>query len=201
VFEQCALQGLSLQRQGWLAQTRRGRLRARDVVLAVGAWAPQLASAVGVRWLRKAIQPGKGYSITYTPPSLRPQRPLVLKEPSVCVTSWRGGYRLGSTMEFSGYDDSLNERRLGALERGAAEFLRQPFGPDVVEKWCGWRPMSRDDVPLIGRVPGRAGLWLNLGHGMMGVGMSAGGGQLLADLITGRTPDLDPAPFDPARFA
>ena len=45
--------------------------------------------------------------------------PLVLKERSVCVTAWSSGYRLGSTMEFAGYDTSLNRTRLDALRRGA----------------------------------------------------------------------------------
>lgn len=200
-FERCRLLALDADKQGVLAHTTRGRIRARDVVLATGAWAPQVASAVGLRWLRKAIQPGKGYSITYAPPAVVPKRPLVLIEPSVCVTSWRGGYRLGSTMEFSGFDASLNERRLAALERGAAQFLHHPMGTEVQEKWCGWRPMSRDDIPLIGRAPKHPHLWMTLGHGMMGVGMSAGGGQLLANLMTGREVDVDPMPFDPARYA
>lgn len=200
VFERCRLRALEDGRGGLLAHTSRGRIRARDVVLATGAWAPQLARAVGLPWLRKAIQPGKGYSITYSPPAVLPRRPLVLIEPSVCVTHWRGGYRLGSTMEFSGYDDSLNMRRLDALERGARAFLHEPVGPEVQEKWCGWRPMSRDDIPLIGRAPGHAHLWLSVGHGMMGMGMSAGGGQLLADLMLDRAPAIPTAPFDPARF-
>lgn len=200
LFERCRLRALEHGKHATVAVTTRGRIQARDVVLATGAWAPLLAAAVGLHWLRKAIQPGKGYSITYAPPVLLPKRPLVLIEPSVCVTSWRDGYRLGSTMEFSGFDDSLNARRLGALERGAAAFLHHPVGPEVQEKWCGWRPMSRDDIPLIGRAPGRPRLWLAVGHGMMGVGMSAGSGQLLADLICGRAPAVDPAPFDPARF-
>ena len=114
---------------------------------------------------------------------------------SVCVTSWGSGYRLGSTMEFSGFDDTLNTRRLAALERGAAEYLHQPVGPEVRERWFGWRPMSVDDIPIIGPVPGRKGLWLATGHGMMGVGMSAATGQLVADLVTGRAPAIDPAPY------
>ena len=61
--------------------------------------------------------------------------------------------------------------------------------------------MSRDDIPLIGRAPGHRHLWLATGHGMMGVGMSAGTGQMLADLVAGRAPAVDPAAFDPARFA
>ncbi|MDO5610112.1 MAG: FAD-dependent oxidoreductase [Pseudomonadota bacterium] len=176
-------------------------LTANHVVLAAGAWSPLLADAIGARWLRGVIQPGKGYSITYDAPALMPKRPLILHERSVCVSFWQGGYRLGSTMEFSGYDDSLNPRRLAALERGAAEYLHQPVGPEVRERWFGWRPMSLDDVPLIGRIPGRERSWLATGHGMMGMGMSTGTGQLLADLITGATPAVDPAPFSPARFA
>ena len=201
IIEHCALQSLASGAQGVLATTAQGQLRARDVILATGAWSSQIASEVGLPWLRKTIQPGKGYSITYSSPPLAPKRPVILYEPSVCVTAWGSGYRLGSTMEFTGFDDSLNEKRLGALERGAAQFLHHPVGPEVREKWCGWRPMSRDDIPLIGRAPGHPHLWMAVGHGMMGVSMSASTGQLLADMIAGRTPCVNPAPFDPARFA
>ena len=61
--------------------------------------------------------------------------------------------------------------------------------------------MSLDDMPLIGRIPGRARSWMAAGHGMMGIGMSAGTGQLLADMMTGREPAVNPAPFSPTRFA
>ena len=201
IIEDVPLQALEPGHGGLQAITATGVIRARDVVIAAGAWSPRIAQAIGLPWLRKAIQPGKGYSITYSRPALVPRRPLTLRERSVCVTTWDSGFRLGSTMEFSGYDTSLNERRLGALERGAREYLHEPVGPDIHERWFGWRPMSRDDVPLIGRAPGHQHLWLATGHGMMGVGMSAGTGQLLADLIAGRQPAVDPQPFDPARFA
>ena len=201
IREHCALQGLAREGGRSVVRTADGELRARDVVIAAGAWSPRLAVALNLPWLRHVIQPGKGYSITYDRPSLVPKRPLILKERSVCVSSWPDGYRLGSTMEFSGFDESLNERRLAALERGAAEYLHEPVGPRVRERWFGWRPMSLDDVPLIGAVPGRDGLWLATGHGMMGIGMSAGTGQLLADMLTGQAPAIDPAPFAPERFA
>lgn len=201
IIENCALLALDSSEKGVVADTAQGRVRANLAVLATGAWAPQLAAEVGLPWMRRAIQPGKGYSITYSSPALTPKRPVILYEPSVCVTAWPSGYRLGSTMEFTGYDSSLNERRLGALERGASQFLHHPVGPEIREKWSGWRPMSRDDIPLIGRAPGHKHLWMAVGHGMMGVSMSASTGQLLADMIAGRTPCVDPAPFDPARFA
>jgi D-amino-acid dehydrogenase len=179
-------------------QTSEGERRASQVVMALGAWSPLFASMLG---LKIPIQPGKGYSITYERPATVPRRALVLKERSVCVTTWADGYRLGSTMEFAGYDQRLNRTRLDALERGAREYLRDPVGPSKREQWCGWRPMTWDDLPLIGRAPGHTNLWLATGHGMMGMGMSAGTGRLLAELMAGRAPALDPAPYAPARFA
>lgn len=195
IDEHRPLQSLATDANGVRVETSSGPILARDVVVATGAWSPRLARAIGVPALRRAMQPGKGYSITYSRPALVPRRPLVLRERSVCVTAWGSGFRLGSTMEFSGFDDTLNARRLAALERGAAEYLHQPVGPQVHERWFGWRPMSIDDVPFIGAVPGREGVWLATGHGMMGVGMSAATGQLVADLVSGRAPAIDPAPY------
>lgn len=201
IDEHRALVSLDMERDGARLDTAAGPLRAREVVIATGAWSARLAVVLGLRWLRHAVQPGKGYSITYASPALVPRRPLVLRERAVCVTAWGSGFRLGSTMEFSGFDDSFNTRRLAALERGAAEYLHQPVGPEVRERWFGWRPMSCDDIPIIGAVPGRDRLWLATGHGMMGMGMSAGTGQMLADLMTGHAPPIDPAPYRPDRFA
>lgn len=177
--------------------TDRGRRAGRDMVLALGSWSPAMLKPLGVKL---PIQPGKGYSITYDRPALAPHRPIVLRERSVCVTTWNSGYRLGSTMEFSGFDDSLNRRRLDALERAAREYLHEPVGPVKREEWFGWRPMTHDDVPVIGRAPGHDNLWLATGHGMLGVSMSAGTGRLLADMVCGKDAFLDPAPYAPERF-
>lgn len=174
-----------------------GRFLAGDVVVAMGPWSAPFLAPYG---LHLPIQPGKGYSQTYSSPALVPNMPLVLRERSVCVTAWEGGFRLGSTMEFSGYDDALNPTRLAALERGARDFLREPVGPELRERWFGWRPMTVDDLPLVGPAPVLDRLWLATGHGMMGMGMSAVTGELLADLLCGRPPALDPAPVRATRF-
>jgi D-amino-acid dehydrogenase len=174
------------------------RLRGGHALVAAGAWSPMLLKSLR---LQVPVQPGKGYSITYTSPNQVPRRPLVLKEPSVCVTAWGSGYRLGSTMEFSGYDSRLNRTRLDALVRGAQTFLHEPEGPRRLEEWYGWRPMTWDDLPLIGAAPGHPRLLLACGHGMLGVSMSAATGMLVADLICGRAPVVDPHPYDPRRFA
>ena len=61
-------------------------------------------------------------------------------------------------------------------------------GPVKREEWFGWRPMTFDDLPIIGRVPGAPHLWLATGHGMLGVSMSVATAALVADLVTGRAP-------------
>ena len=177
--------------------SRRGLFRGERVVLALGAWSPLLASRLG---LRLPMQPGKGYSLTYSRPMQVPHHALTLREPSVCVTHWNDGFRLGSTMEFSGYSEGLNRSRLDALRRGAAANLREPEGADLQEEWWGWRPMSVDEVPIIGPSARWSNLWLATAHGMLGVSMSAATGELVAALLAGMPGAIDPAPYAPARF-
>ncbi len=178
-------------------RTTRGVFRGDNVVMALGAWSPLLGKELG---LRLPMQPGKGYSLTYARPSLAPRHALVLREPAVCVTTWGSSYRLGSTMEFSGYAEGLNRTRLDALRRGAAEGLREPEGPQLIEEWWGWRPMSVDEVPIIGPSSRWSNLTFATAHGMLGVSMSAATGELVASLLRGVTPAIDPTPYAPARF-
>ena len=199
IRESTTIAGFRVER-GRLASvaTNRGDFTGRDVVFALGAWSPLVGRQLD---LRIPIQPGKGYSITYTRPALAPRVPLTLKERQVCVTAWDSGYRLGSTMEFAGYDATLNRTRLDALRRGAAEYLREPEGPRVVEEWYGWRPMTYDDLPIFGRAARVQNLVLATGHGMLGVTMSAATGLLIAELVGGQPASLDLAPFAPSRFS
>lgn len=178
-------------------RTVQGDFHAEQVVWALGAWSGPLADLLD---LRLPVQPAKGYSITYERPAKPTTIPLVLKERGVCVTSWPSGYRLGSTLEFAGFDDSLNRVRLAALERGAREYLREPTGPRVLEEWCGWRPMTHDDLPILGAAPGWNNLWMATGHGMLGVTLSALTGLLIAELVQGRATSHDVAALRPGRF-
>lgn len=198
IEEQCRVDRLEPMSDGVRLATSQGEREGGDAVIALGAWTPAFARRLGIR---APIQPGKGYSITYSRPARVPRHPMVLKDRSVCVTVWGSGFRLGSTMEFSGHDDTLNATRLAALERGAREFLREPVGAEVHERWCGWRPMTWDDLPLLGRAPGQRKVWIAAGHGMLGISMSTATGQLMADLMTGRPPAFDPSPYRPERFA
>ncbi|MCK7595176.1 NAD(P)/FAD-dependent oxidoreductase [Pseudomarimonas salicorniae] len=198
IVEGCSIDRVSAEpRRAWVALSDGRQLDARHLVLATGAWSPRWSRQLG---LRIPIQPGKGYSMTYERPDQAPRRPLVLKERSVCVTAWGSGFRLGSTMEFSGYDDRLDPVRLGALERGASEYLHQPTGPSRVEQWYGWRPMCVDDLPLIGPLPGRESVLVATGHGMMGVSMSTATAQLVGAMVCGDALPVDAHAFRPERF-
>ncbi|EMT5437433.1 MULTISPECIES: FAD-dependent oxidoreductase [Stenotrophomonas maltophilia group] len=197
IDEQKDVQGFSDDAHGVRVQVGGQALRARELVLATGPWSRDWARQLD---LRVPIQPGKGYSLTWSRPAQVPQRPVVLKDHSVFVIAWREALRLGGTMEFAGADPQLRMGRLQALQQAADHYLRAPRGAQLQEQWCGWRPMSVDDVPLIGRAPAHPHVWLAAGHGMLGISMSAGTGQLIADLVCGRTPAIDPAPYRPERF-
>ena len=191
------VEAISETHDGVQLKTTVGVIAAKTAVLAAGAWSPLISKSLG---FALPIQPGKGYSLTMDRPERCPKHCLVLKEKSVAVTPWSEGYRLGSTMEFVGYDQSLNPARIQALIDGASAFLHTPTSRGESKPWFGWRPMTMDTVPIIDRAPGFKNLWLATGHSMLGVSMSTGTGRLIAELITGETAHIDPAPYQYARF-
>jgi D-amino-acid dehydrogenase len=146
------------------------------------------------------IQPGKGYSITMARPARCPTIPLIFDEHRVAVTPMRSGYRLGSTMEFAGYDTSLNRARLNLLREAARHYLHEPLGEPVLEEWYGWRPMTYDGKPIIDRSPALGNVWIAAGHNMLGLSMAPATGRLVAELLDGRPPHIDPAPYSVKRF-
>jgi D-amino-acid dehydrogenase len=193
IREQCELRDFLTERRtvkGLL--TSQGQLSADQVVVATGAWTPQLC-----RLLRTpiAIQPGKGYSITMPRPARCPRYPLVFEEDRVAISPYASGYRIGSTMEFAGYDTRLNPDRLRLLRDTASLYLHEPLAEPVLESWYGWRPMTPDGLPFLGPVPAFDNVYLAAGHGMLGVSMSPATGRLLSELVCGKTPHLDPQPY------
>jgi D-amino-acid dehydrogenase len=196
--EQCPLQDLVRdQGRAVAARTPQGDLPADVFVVATGAWTPLLARVFGCRI---PIQPGKGYSMTMPRPAVCPNLPLLFPEHRVAVTPMLSGYRLGSIMEFAGYDNTIDPRRLALLTSGAAHYLREPSCEPVLERWTGWRPMTYDSLPIIDRVPGLANVFLAAGHNMLGLSMAPATGKLVAELVNGVTPHLKPEPYSVRRF-
>jgi D-amino-acid dehydrogenase len=179
------------------AATAEGQLEADLFVLAAGAWTPLLNETLGCRI---PIQPGKGYSITMPRPKRCPKYPLILEEHRVAITPMRTGYRIGSTMEFAGYDETLNRRRLDLLRHAAQIYLHEPTCEPTQEEWFGWRPMTPDSLPIIDWSPALSNVLVAAGHNMLGVSMAPATGKLAAELASGRAPHVDLAPFSVRRF-
>jgi len=193
-------EAMGLARQGGRVvgvETRQGTLSADVVVIALGAWSPLWQRQLGCKL---PIQPGKGYSITMPRPSRCPRIPLIFEEDRVAITPFSDGYRIGSTMEFAGYDATLNRRRLDLLRRSARWYLHEPEAEPVHEEWWGWRPMVPDGKPIIGRAGKLDNVYLATGHGMLGLSLATGTARLIRELVTGAVPHVDATPYRVSRF-
>jgi D-amino-acid dehydrogenase len=182
--------------------TTRGDYTAEQVVLAAGAWSPQLGQTLG---LHLPVQAAKGYSITIPRPAHGVEVPLHLAERKVGVTPMGTKLRLAGTLELAGLDLSINRRRVNAIQQGAQEYLELAAGftaePNQIEIWRGLRPLTPDTLPIIGRCRAIANLTIATGHGMMGVSMGPITGKLVAQLVEGEQPEFDIALLAAERFA
>jgi D-amino-acid dehydrogenase len=193
IFENCGCDEFVIESNRIkAAKTEQGDIAGAHFVVATGAWTPQLNRLLGCR---VPIEPGKGYSITMPRPTICPKYPLIFEQHRVAVTPLKSCYRIGSTMEFAGYDGSINERRLRLLTDSAAIYLREPMAEPILEKWYGWRPMTWDSLPYIDRAPLAKNVWVAAGHNMLGLSTATATGELIGELITGQPPHLDVARF------
>ena len=193
IREACQLTGFD--REGSIVravQTSTGPIAADQVVVATGAWTPQLRAQLQTSI---PIEPGKGYSLVMPKPSICPKISMIFEEHRVAITPLATTYRIGSTMEFAGYDTSIRPERLKLLTDGAAIYLREPVATPTIESWFGWRPMTPDSLPLIGRLPRLTNVTLAAGHGMLGLSMAPGTGKLVSQIVTGAAPHIDPLPY------
>lgn len=208
--ERCAQEGVVFRYGRAVAaiETQRGRftalrltdgerLDAEALVVAAGSYSAPLLRPLG---LRLPLIPAKGYSLTIplaVPPAPTYAPTVSLTDEAAKLVFSRLGdtLRVAGTAEFAGFDLSLNEARIAPiLARVRAIFPRLPLDEKRIERWCGLRPATPGNVPLIGATP-IAGLYLNTGHGTLGWTMAVGSGALLADLIAGRPPAIDPRPY------
>ena len=178
-------------------ETTRGSFAADEVVLATGAWSKRVAAELGVR---VPMLGAKGYTVLLPPVPEMPRRAMQLADRKIAVTPHDGRLRLSGTLELVDADFSITESRVDAILAGARQALRLPEPLTPVEVWRGLRPTLPDGLPMIGRARGRANLWLATGHQMTGLKTAPATGRLLAELMTGETPSLDPTPFRPDRF-
>ena len=179
--------------------TSAGVLMADSYVMALGSHSPALLRAAGIDL---PVYPVKGYSITM-PVADVTEAPIstVMDETfKVAITRLGDRIRVGGTAELAGYSNTLREPRRRTLVHSVTDLF--PRGGDVsrAKFWTGLRPMTPDGPPVVG--PTRvANLWLNTGHGTLGWTMSCGSGALLADLMSGRRPNIEHEDLAVARYA
>ncbi|ROR29660.1 D-amino acid dehydrogenase [Inmirania thermothiophila] len=182
-------------------QTTEGPVEADAFVLAAGSYSPLLARRLG---LDLPIRPVKGYSITVPCGDWKEELhlPVVDDDLHLAITPLGRRLRVAGTAEFTGWDTTVRPGRIAMLRRLVEELL-PTFAPHLrsaeIAEWAGLRPMSCDGVPILGPTPVE-GLFLCTGTGHLGWTLAWGAGRLVADLVTGRTPHLDPADYALARF-
>lgn len=182
-------------------QTSVGEYAADAVVIAAGSYSDRVARAFGGG---VPVRPVKGYSITAPMGGWTrgPRIPVIDDHYHAVVTPLGERLRVGGTAEFAGYDARLTPTRIDNLKRFLVALYPEyaPFMDESqIESWCGFRPMSADGVPIMGRSR-LENVYFNTGHGHLGWTMAAGAGRMVADLVSRRDPAIDPAPYRPSRF-
>lgn len=169
--------------------TSAGEMKADAYVLALGSYSPILLRDIAVRI---PVYPIKGYSITapIADSACAPESTVMDETYKVAITRLGDRIRVGGTAEIAGYDLRLRNDRRATLEHSLCDLF--PNGGDVAkaEFWTGLRPMTPDGTPVIGPTPYR-NLFLNTGHGTLGWTMACGSGRVLADLVTGKRPEIE----------
>ena len=169
-------------------QTSAGRLAADAFVVALGSHSPALVAPFGIRL---PVHPVKGYSLTLpiVDESRAPVSTVMDETYKVAITRLGDRIRVGGLAELAGFDLSLSPRRRATLAKSVGELFGGAGDLERATFWAGLRPMTPDGTPVIGPTPA-ANLWLNTGHGTLGWTMAAGSAQLLADLVSGKAPQI-----------
>jgi len=175
-------------------RTPAGDLYAGTVVLAAGAWSADLLKPLG---LSLAVKPVKGQMILVQgAPDL--VRAVVQGGDTYLVPRADGRLLVGSTLEDAGFDKSVTPAGVGGLAARGAAILPALGGLPLVGSWAGLRPGTPDRLPYLGRAS-MEGLIVATGHFRNGILLAPITAELVADLVAGRAPSIDLAPFDPQR--
>ena len=183
--------------EGWKLRTVRGPLEADGIVVALGPWSDVLTRALGYR-LPLAVK--RGYHMNYRAAGeARLNFPILDVERGYFMGPMRRGIRLTTGAEFALRDAPRTPVQLARAEPIARELFPLAERLDV-EPWMGARPCTPDMLPVIGPAPSHANLWFAFGHAHHGLTLAAVTGRMIAEMATGETPFVDPAPYSAARF-
>src|SRR5579883_1496051 len=193
------------------AQTTRGRIRTPRLVNAAGPWSPAVAALCGTEL---PVRPRKGH-IVVTEPLPRLVYHKVFEagyagtvasdeaalQVAAVVEDTRGGtILLGSSRQLVGFRPGVEVAVLRAIVRRALRFFPILASVQALRAYVGYRAFAPDHLPIVGADPAVPGYYVNTGHEGAGICLGPISGKLLAQLVLGRTPEIDMAPFRPDRF-
>ncbi|MCW2307526.1 NAD(P)/FAD-dependent oxidoreductase [Rhodobium gokarnense] len=165
-------------------------------VLATGVWSKGLTAKLG---LTVPLESERGYHIELFEPSVMPKSPSMIASGKFVATPMEGRLRLAGIVEFGGLEASPSRAPFDLLMRNIKAAI-----PGITwkktEEWMGHRPAPSDSIPLIGPVPGAKNVYLGYGHHHVGLTGGPKTGRLLSQMISGKTPNIDLAPYAPSRF-
>jgi len=180
------------------ADTDQGRLEADAFVMSLGSFSPLFLRKIG---LRVPIYPLKGYSVTIPTEGHHGAPRLAIHEGSRRIVMSRLGERLraAGTAELTGYDSSISAARTQAILDVTMALFPQCGDAAKAERWAGFRPMTPDCLPILGRTK-FDNLYMDTGHGSTGWTYACGSGQVIADMISGAAPAIDLSGLTADRF-
>lgn len=190
VIEHAQVQAVTVSEGG-----RHRQLHAGEVVVTAGAWTGRLLAQAGLPAL--PVKPVKGEMLLY-----QPEHPLltsiVLSQGRYLIPRADGLILAGSTLEHCGFDKTATESARDSLHRSACGILPVLGQVAIAGHWAGLRPGAPAGVPFVGRIPGIRNLSVNAGHYRNGLVLAPAAARLMSDLLLGRRPVINPAPYDPS---
>ncbi|MFI4988701.1 MAG: NAD(P)/FAD-dependent oxidoreductase [Alphaproteobacteria bacterium] len=201
-FQRCRALGFVLDGARLRAiRTDQGELAADAAVIAAGAYAKPLAASLGDR---VPLESERGYHLMIRDPEVAPRLPVSDATGKFVATPMAEGLRFAGTVELASLDAAPNWRRARMLlEQGRRLFpgLAGVYPEERLSQWMGHRPSLPDSLPVIGPSRRSPDVYYAFGHGHVGMTGGPMTGRLIADLVAGRPPALDLAPFSAGRFA
>lgn len=168
-----------------------GTVEGDAYIVALGSYSPLLLGSLGIRI---PVYPLKGYSITLplgpAEQAAAPSVSLTDEAHKIVISRLGSRLRAAGTAELTGYDSAINPLRCAAIARRIRQLFPQLGAVTTIGNWAGLRPATPNNVPIVGRTKLR-NLYLNTGHGTLGWTLACGSGKALADLISGRKPEVD----------
>ncbi|MTI02376.1 FAD-binding oxidoreductase [Roseibium sp. RKSG952] len=180
----------------WQIATLQNTLHARQVVLAAGVWSADLLRPLG---LSVPLVAERGYHVEFPSPSAVLNNSIMDVDAKVVASSMQGGLRVAGTAEFGSVDAPADPRKEKILI-DQAKSLVPDLNTEEAQFWMGRRPSFPDSLPAIGPLDGKDGLYAAFGHSHYGLMMAPKTGELVADLMSDRSPNINLDPFLLARF-